>query len=93
MRELVEYARQHLGTINCASAGKLHALGVTTPQPVSTRWHDAIASVMAHAAVVERYNRQGIVIRPMTLDKLPPYLRSDKERWAAVAAKAGLKSE
>ena len=64
-----------------------------TPQPVLNRLHDAIASVMADAAVVERYNRQGIMIRPMTLAELPPYLRSDKERWAAVAAKAGLKSE
>lgn len=64
-----------------------------TPQSVLTSLHGAIASVMADPAVVERYNKQGIVIRPMTLAELPVYLRNDKERWAAVAAKAGLKSE
>jgi tripartite-type tricarboxylate transporter receptor subunit TctC len=108
-------------------AGKLRALGVTTPQRVAqlpdvpslketgydieyagwvvvmapagtphkvvARLHEAIASVMADPAVVDRYNKQGIVIRTMSLAELPVYLRQDKERWAAVAAKAGLKSE
>jgi hypothetical protein len=43
--------------------------------------------------VVDRYNRQGIVIQPMAPSDLAAFLRSDKERWAAVAAKARLTAE
>ena len=108
-------------------AGKLRALGVTTPQRVAqlpdvpslkeagfdieyagwvvvmapagtpaevlAKLNGAINGVMADPAVVERYNKQGIVIRTMSLAELPVYLRNDKERWAQVAAKAGLKAE
>ena len=108
-------------------AGKVRALGVTTPQRVAqlpdvptlkesgydieyAGWvvvmapagtpadivatlHQAIAGVMADAAVVDRYGKQGIIIRPMSLVELPVYLRNDKERWAKVAAQAGLKAE
>ncbi len=108
-------------------AGKLRALGVTTPQrlaqlpdvptlkeagydieyagwvvimaPAGTphdvlaKLNSAINGVMADPAVVDRYNKQGIVIRTMSLTELPVYLRNDKERWAQVAAKAGLKAE
>lgn len=64
-----------------------------TPQPVVNRLHAAIAAVMADPAVVDRYNRQGIVIQPMAPSDLAAFLRSDKERWAAVAAKARLTAE
>ncbi len=108
-------------------AGKVRALGVTTPQRVAqlpdvptlkesgydidyagwvvimapaatpadivTTLHQAITTVMADPAVVDRYGKQGIIIRPMTLAELPVYLRNDKERWAKVAARAGLKAE
>ena len=108
-------------------AGKLRALGVTTPQRVAqlpdvpslkeagfdieyagwvvvmapagtpaevlAKLNGAINGVMADPAVVERYNKQGIVIRTMSLAELPVYLRNDKERWAQVAAKAALKAE
>lgn len=48
---------------------------------------------MADPVVVARYDKQGIVIKPMSLTELPVYLRNDKERWAKVAAQAGLKAE
>ncbi len=64
-----------------------------TPADVVTTLHDAIAAAMADPAVVERYSKQGIVIRAMGLAELPVYLRNDKERWAKVAAQAGLKAE
>jgi tripartite-type tricarboxylate transporter receptor subunit TctC len=108
-------------------AGKVRALGVTTPQRVAqlpdvptlkesgynidyAGWvvvmapagtpadivatlHQAITTVMADPAVVDRYAKQGIIIRPMALAELPVYLRTDKERWAKVATQAGLKAE
>ena len=64
-----------------------------TPAEVVTTLHDAIAAAMTDPAVVERYGKQGIVIKPMSLAELPVYLRNDKERWAKVAAQAGLKGE
>ena len=64
-----------------------------TPADVVTTLHDAIAAAMTDPAVVERYGKQGIVIKPMSLAELPVYLRNDKERWAKVAAQAGLKGE
>ena len=64
-----------------------------TPAEVVTTLHDAIAAAMTDPAVVERYGKQGIVIKPMSLAELPIYLRNDKERWAKVAAQAGLKGE
>ena len=64
-----------------------------TPAEVVTTLHDAIAATMTDPAVVERYGKQGIVIKPMSLAELPVYLRNDKERWAKVAAQAGLKGE
>ena len=64
-----------------------------TPADVVTTLHDAIAATMTDPAVVERYGKQGIVIKPMSLAELPVYLRNDKERWAKVAAQAGLKGE
>lgn len=64
-----------------------------TPADVVTTLHDAFTAAMADPAVVERYSKQGIVIRPMGLAELPVYLRNDKERWAKVAAQAGLKAE
>jgi len=64
-----------------------------TPGDVLAKLNGAINGVMADPAVVDRYNKQGIVIRTMSLTELPPYLRADKERWAQVAAKAGLKAE
>ncbi len=48
---------------------------------------------MTDPAVVDRYGKQGIIIRPMSLAELPVYLRNDKERWAKVAAQAGLKAD
>ncbi len=64
-----------------------------TPADVVATLHDAIAATMTDPAVVERYGKQGIVIKPMSLTELPVYLRNDKERWAKVAAQAGLKAE
>lgn len=64
-----------------------------TPREVLAKLNGAINSVMADPAVVDRYNQQGIIIHPMTLAELPVYLRNDKDRWARVAAKAGLKAE
>ncbi len=64
-----------------------------TPADVVTTLHDAFTAAMADPAVVDRYNKQGIVIRAMGLAELPVYLRNDKERWAKVASQAGLKAE
>ena len=64
-----------------------------TPADVVATLHDAVAAAMTDPAVVERYGKQGIVIRPMSLTELPVYLRNDKERWAKVAAQADLKAE
>ncbi len=64
-----------------------------TPPDVLAKLNAAINGVMADPAVVDRYNKQGIIIRTMSLAELPVYLRNDKERWAQVAAKAGLKAE
>lgn len=64
-----------------------------TPADVVTTLHDAFAAAMADPAVVDRFSKQGIVIRAMGLAELPVYLRNDKERWAKVAAQAGLKAE
>ena len=55
--------------------------------------HDAFAAAMNDPLVVDRYGKQGIIIKPMSLAELPVYLRNDKERWAKVAAQAGLKAE
>ena len=64
-----------------------------TPADVVTTLHDAIAATTTDPAVVEGYGKQSIVIKPMSLAELPVYLRNDKERWAKVAAQAGLKGE
>jgi len=64
-----------------------------TPPEVLAKLNSAVNGVMVDPAVVDRYNKQGIVIRTMSLSELPVYLRNDKERWAQVAAKAGLKAE
>jgi len=64
-----------------------------TPADVVTTLHDAFTAAMADPAVIDRYGKQGIVIRTMGLAELPVYLRGDKERWAKVAAQAGLKAE
>ena len=64
-----------------------------TPADVVKTLHDAITTVMADPDVVDRYGKQGIVIRNMGLAELGTYLRNDKERWAKVAAQAGLKAE
>ncbi|MEO8542744.1 MAG: tripartite tricarboxylate transporter substrate binding protein [Burkholderiaceae bacterium] len=64
-----------------------------TPADVVNTLHDAFATAMADPVVIDRYGKQGIIIKPMSLTELPVYLRNDKERWAKVAAQAGLKAE
>jgi tripartite-type tricarboxylate transporter receptor subunit TctC len=64
-----------------------------TPADVVATLHDAFAAAMNDPVVVDRYGKQGIIIKPMSLAELPAYLRNDKDRWATVAAQAGLKAE
>jgi tripartite-type tricarboxylate transporter receptor subunit TctC len=64
-----------------------------TPPEVVATLHRAFEAAMTDPVVVDRYGKQGIVIRAMSLTELPVYLRNDKERWAKVAAQAGLKAD
>ncbi|GAB2477382.1 tripartite tricarboxylate transporter substrate binding protein [Comamonas humi] len=65
----------------------------TTPAPVIERLRTEIAAALAHPATRERLGTLGIALEGSTSGELRAFLRSEVERWGAIARQAGIQPE
>ncbi|MGE8319584.1 MAG: tripartite tricarboxylate transporter substrate binding protein [Comamonas sp.] len=65
----------------------------TTPAPVIERLRTEIAAALAHPATRERLSTLGIALEGSSSSELRAFLRSEVERWGAIARQAGIQPE
>lgn len=65
----------------------------STPRSVIERLRAEIAAALAHPGTRERLSTLGIDLQGSTSEELRAFMRSEVERWGALARKAGLKPE
>lgn len=65
----------------------------TTPVEILERLRTEVAAALAHPATRERLNTLGIELKGSTRDQLRGFMRSEVERWGAIARESGVKPE
>lgn len=65
----------------------------TTPTEIVERLRAELVAALAHPATRERLSTLGIDLRGSSRDELRSFMRSEVERWGAIARQAGLKPE
>jgi tripartite-type tricarboxylate transporter receptor subunit TctC len=65
----------------------------TTPIEIVERLRTEIAAALAHPSTRERLSTLGIELKASSRDELRSFMRSEVERWGAIARKAGVKPE
>jgi tripartite-type tricarboxylate transporter receptor subunit TctC len=65
----------------------------TTPIEIVERLRNEIAAALAHPSTRERLGTLGIELKASSRDELRSFMRSEVERWGAIARKAGVKAE
>jgi tripartite-type tricarboxylate transporter receptor subunit TctC len=65
----------------------------TTPIEIVERLRTEIAAALAHPSTRERLSTLGIDLKASGRDELRSFMRSEVERWGAIARKAGVKPE
>ncbi|HSW19946.1 MAG TPA: tripartite tricarboxylate transporter substrate binding protein [Ramlibacter sp.] len=64
-----------------------------TPAPVIERLRAEVNAALAHPATRERLNALGIDLRGSSPDELRGFMRSEVDRWGAIAREAGVRPE
>lgn len=65
----------------------------TTPIPIVERVRAEIAAALADPATRERLSTLGVELKGSTRDELRSFMRSEVDRWGAIARKAGVKPD
>jgi tripartite-type tricarboxylate transporter receptor subunit TctC len=65
----------------------------TTPVPVVERLRSEAAAALAHPAVRDRLDSLAIELKPSSRDELRAFMRSEVQRWGAIARAAGAKAD
>lgn len=65
----------------------------TTPVEIVERLRTAVTAALAHPATNERLKALGIDLKSSTRDELRAFMRSEVQRWGAIARDAGVKPE
>ncbi|MBI2770357.1 MAG: tripartite tricarboxylate transporter substrate binding protein [Burkholderiales bacterium] len=65
----------------------------TTPVEIVERLRSEVLAALNHPATRERLNTLGIDLKGSTRDELRSFMRTEVDRWGAIARKAGVKPE
>jgi len=64
-----------------------------TPEPMAAKLSADIRAALAQPPIVKRYADLGMYVKPMTRDEVTAFIRKEREVWAGVVKRTGVKPQ
>jgi tripartite-type tricarboxylate transporter receptor subunit TctC len=64
-----------------------------TPEPLAARLSTDLRAALAQSVIAKRYAEMGMYVKPMSRDEVTAFIRKEREIWAGVVRRTGVKPQ